>query len=181
MSDQQCEHEGDIEKDSTLGYTKTELTEYIQRFEHIYETSSKNMAKAVSVGVVRETEEIAEWMRIFRERLGFGDGYSGEKEITQVSKRSPEKSHRPNAEQKRPVRKIPVRKVTSDQMRSEMSASVRKFEQRYEMSSADMLELLSNDLVRETGDILKWMFDYRVLQELEREETRTTGIPGTTS
>ena len=49
------------------------------------------------------------------------------------------------------------------------------------MGSADMLELLSNDVVKETGDILKWMFDYRVLLGLEQEGTPTTGTLGTTS
>ena len=176
MVDQKTKPGRAVETQSTLA----ELLERIQHFEGIYEIASKHMAKAVSLGVVRETAEIDEWMRVYRIRLSVGDGYKGEK----VAMPSPEPAvvevRSAGGEQKRSS-SIPVRKVSAQQAYDEMSASVREFERRYEMDSADMLELLSNDLVRETGDILKWMFDYRVLQGLEREATPTAGTPGTTT
>ena len=161
--------------------TPTELLERIQYFEHIYETASKHMSKAVSLGVVRETAEVAEWMRVYRKRLSVGDDYHGEKVIIRPSQ--PESAPERGAvnERRNVSGKIPVRKVSAQQAYDERAASVREFERRYEMGSDDMLELLSNDLVRETGDILKWMFDYRVLQGLEREGIPTTGTPGTTT
>ena len=158
--------------------TPSELLERIHHFEHVYEIASKHMAKAVSLGVVRETAEIREWMRVYRRRLDVGDDYEGEKVIIPCSAPGPERTA--GNEQTGNRSRIPVRRVSSQQMYDEMSASVREFENRYEMGSADMLELLSNDVVKETGDILKWMFDYRVLLGLEQEGTPTTGTLGTT-
>lgn len=169
--------EADVAVEEPL--TSSELLQLISHFEHIYEIASMHMAKAVSLGVVRETAEIGEWMRVYRKRLGVGDDYKGEKVVFPHFSSYVEGAA--ENELRQSDGKIPVRKVSSRRLHDEMSASVREFERRYEMSSADMLELLTHELVRETGDILKWMFDYRVLQGLEQEETPTTGIPGTTS
>ena len=84
-------------------------------------------------------------------------------------------------DQKREVRKIPVVKVPPGHMEAELKAKIRTFEQRYERTSGQMATLFDLGAVRETGEILEWMFDYRVLQRLEQKETPTTGIPGTTT
>ena len=167
---------------------RDDLLERIQHFEQIYEIASTYMAKAVSLGVVRETAEISEWMQAYQKRLSMGDGYKGEKIITRPSESvlpsRGTKSTAQSADGKELAKgpgKIAVRKVSAQEMYDEMSSSVREFERRYEMDSADMLELLSHDLVRETGDILKWMFDYRVLQGLEQKGIPTAGTPGTTT
>ena len=180
MVDRKREIQGPVESQPT----PAELLERIHHFEHIYETASKHMAKAVSVGVVRETAEIGEWMQVYRKLLSVDGDYKGEKVIKhppEPAEPAPAPERPAGNERRRSNGKIPVRKISAQQAYNERAASVRDFERRYEMSSADMLELLSNDLVRETGDILKWMFDYRVLQGLEREGIPTTGTPGTTT
>ena len=84
-------------------------------------------------------------------------------------------------DQKRKPRKIPVIKVPPGTMEAELRAKIRTFEQRYERDSEQMAVLFDLGAVRETGEILEWMFDYRVLQRLEGKETPTDGILGTTS
>ena len=84
-------------------------------------------------------------------------------------------------DQKREVRKIPVVKVEPGEMEAELQAKIRKFEQRYERPSERMLQLLTWGEVKETAEILEWMFDYHVLKRLSEKETPTTGIPTTTT
>ena len=79
-------------------------------------------------------------------------------------------------EQKREVRRIPVVKVPPGTMEAELQAKIRQFEQRYERPSERMLQLLTWGEVKETAEILEWMFDYHVLKRLSEKETLTTGI-----
>ena len=83
-------------------------------------------------------------------------------------------------EQKREVRKIPVRKVSSGEMRAELDERIRVFERRYEMSSDKMDLAYSLGLVRETAEIVEWMQAYHVRKYLN-EKTLTTGTPTTTT
>ena len=78
-------------------------------------------------------------------------------------------------DQKREPRKIPVIKLPPGQMQAELRAKIRTFEQRYERTSEQMATLFDLGAVRETGEIIERMFDYRVLQRLEQRETHTTG------
>ena len=82
-------------------------------------------------------------------------------------------------DQKREVRRIPVRKVSSDEMRAELNERIRVFEHRYEMSSEKMDTAYSLGLVRETAEIIEWMQAFHVRKYLD-EKTRTTGTPTTT-
>ena len=82
-------------------------------------------------------------------------------------------------EQKRKVRRIPVRKVSSEEMRAELNERIKVFEHRYEMSSEKMALAYSLGLVRETSEIIEWMQAYHVRKYL-REKTHTNGTPTTT-
>ena len=84
-------------------------------------------------------------------------------------------------DQKREVRKIPVRKVSSEEMRAELDAKIQKFERRYERPSERMLQLISWGEVKETAEILEWMQAYHVRRWLKEKETPTTGTPTTTT
>ena len=84
-------------------------------------------------------------------------------------------------DQKQEVRKIPVVQLAPGEMEAELQTKIREFEQRYERPSEQMLQLLTWGEVKETAEILEWMFDYHVLKRLLREETPTTGIPTTTT
>ena len=74
--------------------------------------------------------------------------------------------------------KITVRKMDVRARMSQLERAIKKFEFRYETKSEDMLNLLSDGKVKETGELIKWMFDFHALRRLE-EETPTTGIHGT--
>lgn len=81
--------------------------------------------------------------------------------------------------QKGEVKKIPVRKVSSEEMRAELDAKIRKFEHRYKRPSERMLQLLTWGEVKETAEILEWMQAYHVRRWLKEKETHTTGTPTT--
>ena len=83
-------------------------------------------------------------------------------------------------EQKHEVRKIPVRKVSPQELRAQLETKIRKFEWRYERPSEEMLQLLSVGAVKETSEILEWIQAYHGLQYLNKE-TPTTGTPSTTT
>ena len=84
------------------------------------------------------------------------------------------------ADQKREVRRIPVRKVSSAEMRAGLNERISVFEHRYEMSSEKMDTAYSLGLVRETAEIIEWMQAFHVRKYLD-EKTLTTGTPTTTT
>jgi hypothetical protein len=57
---------------------------------------------------------------------------------------------------------------------------IQNYERRHEVSSDDMLRMVSVGKVRETAEILKWMQAYHVLRLL-KPTTRTDGIHTTTT
>ena len=65
-----------------------------------------------------------------------------------------------------------------EQMQRALEKQVRDYEERYEMSSVEMAEALTDGTERETVEKLRWMFDYHVLKYLHAQ-TRMTGTPGT--
>ena len=65
-----------------------------------------------------------------------------------------------------------------DQMRRALEKQVRDYEERYEMSSVEMAEALTDGTERETVEKLRWMFDYHVLEYLNAQ-IPTTGTLGT--
>ena len=159
---------------------RAELDERIQVFEQRYELSSENMAVALSAGAVRETAELVEWMQVHHKRQYLREKDAAAGIPAPVPESKPAKTEN-RVNPKREPRKIPVRKVTAEEMRAELEASVGMYELRYEMSSANMLQCISMGVVRETGDILKWMFDYHVLQRILAKETPTDGTLGITT
>ena len=81
-------------------------------------------------------------------------------------------------DQKREVRRIPVRKVSSEDMRAELNERIKVFERRYEMSSGEMALAYSLGQVRDTAEIVEWMQAFHVRKYLD-EKTLTTGTPTT--
>ena len=67
----------------------------------------------------------------------------------------------------------------SDQAKDILKERILRYEDRYEMSSSEMVTALSNGSERETAEKLEWMFDYHVLESMIEEQTLTTGTPGT--
>lgn len=74
-----------------------------------------------------------------------------------------------------------IRYITlDDKMGQVLKERLAQYEDRYEMSSTEMAEALSNGTERETAEKLRWMFDYHALEYI-RKQTRTNGITGTTT
>ena len=78
------------------------------------------------------------------------------------------------------IHHIPVRVAPREQFIAEKRAVVEEYEQRYEMSSAEMAALVDNDAIVPTIEVMTWYQAYDVLQFLI-ETTHTTGTPGTTT
>ncbi len=73
---------------------------------------------------------------------------------------------------------IRVRVLPPGTMLAEVEAKLQKYERRYEMSSEKMATLLASDAIRPTAEMLWWYSAYQGAKLL-RDQTRTTGIPGT--
>ena len=75
---------------------------------------------------------------------------------------------------------IPVRTVKAKSVLARLRRRIRKYENRYEMPSERMAQMLQSGDVRETAEIVKWMQAYHVLRYL-KEKTPTNGTRGTTT
>ena len=74
-----------------------------------------------------------------------------------------------------------IRYLTLDDKMDEiLKERIAKYEDRYEMSSSEMVKALSSGVERETAEKLRWMFDYHA-QEYIRRQTHTDGTTGTTT
>ena len=79
-------------------------------------------------------------------------------------------------------RRIPVIYQTFEEAKAELEGRIRHGEQKYGMSSEEMLKLVSiGDDKWETLEILKWMSAYHAYQSLLAKATPTDGTVGTTT
>ena len=78
------------------------------------------------------------------------------------------------------VERIPVRIAPRKQFIAEKRRIVEDYEQRYGMSSAEMAELVDNNAIVHTIEMIKWYHAYDGLKFF-LETTPTTGTPGTTT
>ena len=79
-------------------------------------------------------------------------------------------------------RRIPVVYQTFEEAKAELEGRIRQGEQKYGMSSEEMLKLVSTgDDKWETLEILKWMSAYRAYQSLLAKATPTDGTVGITT
>ena len=78
---------------------------------------------------------------------------------------------------------IPVSHISAADL-PELIASnrrrVEEYEQRYELASAKMTELVDRDAIVPSLEVIKWYHTYAELKFL-LETTHTTGTPGTTT
>ena len=78
------------------------------------------------------------------------------------------------------VQRIPVHVAPREQFIAEKRAIVADYEQRYEMSSAEMAAKIDNDSIVPTMEVLTWHLAYDGLKFF-LATTPTTGTPGTTT
>ena len=72
-------------------------------------------------------------------------------------------------------RRIPVRPaVPIARLKAQFRRSIRRYERRYEISTSQMFDEVEAGLMRETVEILKWMFAYHELEFLQAK-TATDG------
>ena len=73
----------------------------------------------------------------------------------------------------------PLKMIPASRFIGQMRRRIRLYERRYEIPTAQMLDEVEAGQMRETAEILKWMFAYRVLERLEPENP--TGGSGSTA
>jgi hypothetical protein len=76
--------------------------------------------------------------------------------------------------------KVTVRKMDVEMRVSQLKRDIKMYEFSYETKSEEMLSLLSEGKVKETSELVKWMFDFHALQRLEGK-IPTIGKPGATT
>ena len=133
------------------------LKRSIAKFESIYEMESQEMLELLSDFKVRETAEIIKWMldyqyvRYSENPHLDPEGLFGTTEITDAE----------------------VAEIVDN-----LQLNINCYEERYKMSSDQMLALLKSGDIEETIEIIEWKFDLRDLCVMEKE-IRTTGKPTT--
>ena len=70
---------------------------------------------------------------------------------------------------------ITVREVDPDEFDAKLRRRIERFEAIYEMDSEKMKHLLIKNEVRETGELVKWMFDYHSLRRIEQAPRDSEG------
>ena len=56
-----------------------------------------------------------------------------------------------------------------------MKSQIKRFEKRYEISSAQMLQEVRSGKIRETEEIGRWIQYYLVLERMSRDKKKSTG------
>ena len=139
------------------GSLRAGLERNIARCESLYAMSSRKMLASLSTGKIAETDEILEWMQDFH--------------VLRYLKQAPQDSEG----------KIITPEATDaevEEYRVGLKLNISNYEDRYEMTSEQMLDLLSKGHFQENIEIIEWKFDLRDLRVLE-EEIPTTGKPMT--
>ena len=71
--------------------------------------------------------------------------------------------------------------ISAGSYRRTLKRRIAKYEQRYEMSTAAMRELILRDGSRETNEVAKWIHDANVLEFLASPANGTAGSDSTAS
>ena len=71
--------------------------------------------------------------------------------------------------------KIIMRKMDVEAQKSQLKRDIKMYEFRYETKSEEMLNLISDGKVKETGELVKWMFDYKALRHIEEAPRDSEG------
>ena len=133
-----------------------------REYEFRYELSSDKMRERLDKGKERKTKDVLTWMSIFDalQRL--------KSEYPHVNVKTPtpaiERGLDPDGE-------IAIHEDFASRARR----SIAKFESIYEMESQEMLELLSDFKMRETAELIEWMFDYKALRRIEEAPRDSEG------
>ena len=134
-------------------------------YERLYEISSAKMLERVKSGQARNTAEVREWMEAYHV-LG---------ELNQLPPTAGNAPPEFLFRQQQPDKAIGTIKtgefetpVTDGrEYAKKLRRRIRRLEHRYEVSSEEMLELISCGKEEDTVEVLFWMGDYHFLRTLE--------------
>ena len=142
---------------SKPGEFQAQLRRSIKKYEGIYEMESQKMLELLSDFKVRETAELTDWMF----------DYKALRYLEEAPRDSEGKIITPAATD-----------AEVEEYRVGLKLNISNYEDRYKMTSEQMLDLLSKGQFQENIEIIEWKFDLRDLRVLE-EEIPTTGKPMT--
>ena len=134
-----------------------------REYEFRYELSSDRMRQRLDKGEERRTKDVLKWMSIFDALQSLQSEYPNVNVTTPI----------PAIE--RGIDPDDGKASYKDSFDERLRRSIAKFEAIYEMGSQEMLELLSDFKVRETSELLEWMFDYKTLRHLEEAPRDSEG------
>ena len=156
-----------------LGRLQLQVALYEQR----YEASTEEMRGIVREDPGRDTAETRKWLSVAALLDELGCGYkladlplSGLPHGIVVAQ-----TKRPKKPTK--VSDIPV--TPAGVWRARLQRQIRRYEQRYEMSTQAMWQILDDDPMRETYDICKWMMARAMLNHFDEPANGTAGSPST--
>ena len=142
---------------SPAGEFQAQLRRSIKKYEGIFEIESQNMLELLSDFKVRETAELTDWMF----------DYKALRYLEEAPRDSEGNIITPEATD-----------AEVEEYRVGLKLNISNYEDRYKMTSEQMLDLLSKGQFQENIEIIEWKFDLRDLRVLE-EEIPTTGKPMT--
>ena len=148
-----------VEVEARMAKLKHDTREY----EFRYELSSDRMKLRLDEGRERRTKDVLNWMSVFDSLQSLQSKY-------------------PHISVETPIPAI-ERAVDLDGEKmpdkgnfdARLRRSIAEFEAIYEMESQEMLELLSDFKVRETAELIKWMFDYNAISRIEEADRDSEG------
>ena len=144
-----------------------ELKRDVREFEFRYEVNSEKMPLLLANGEERETKDVLKWMSMFADLEQLESQFTPTDTFPLPEIEDPRPEPR-TVDKGQTGIVINVRKVDPDEMDAKLRRSVERFEAIYEMDSEKMLHLLSDQRVRETSELVKWMFDYKILRRREQ-------------
>lgn len=159
------------------------LRQKVARYERRYEMTSPALFRRLDSGDVSLTAELDEWRQTccaLKSRLGEVDNDGVIVWLDDDEKRWKKREDaRIRARVKKGNSGFTTRYTTAEARERYLRRRLARFEQRYEMSSAELVRKFDNDEIRPTTEIVDWYHNSYALKFL-LERTRTTGTPSKT-
>ena len=161
-----------MQKDDVEAW-RAQLNLDVRTYEFRYEVSSEKMRQLLLVGKERETKDVLKWM------TAYGTLQELEAKFPRYSPHETEDNRLDNEWKSTTTHEekvnITVRKSAAGEFQAQLRRSIKKYEGIYEIESQNMLELLSDFKVRETAELIDWMFDYKALRYIEEAPRDSEG------
>ena len=134
-----------------------------REYEFRYELSPEKMRRRLEEGKERKTKDVLKWMTIFDALQSLQAEYPD----VHVETPTPAIEKGLDPEWKR--------SADEDDYCAQLRRSIAKYEDIYEMDSSEMVDLLSDEKVKETNEIIEWMSDCKELRRMEEAPRDSEG------